>query len=170
MTATASTQTHRPANQHLERNPNSAGLSSMRSKKNGQSRRALPAFPQEALYFEAKFIDNSQVVRADDPKSLGQCMKTVFAVATVSIVAAGLMLPSAIRIITAQRIIAERARGEELRGEITEYQASIAKRTNPEHLEAYAAEQKMSYPQQANVQTVSAKGTYAKNNSLPSGK
>lgn len=131
--------------------------------------RKLPAFPNEALHFEAKFIDNSQVVRAEDPGSGRHCWRAVFSVVTVSAISAGLMLPSAFRMITGQKIVAERAEGKQLRAEIAELQAQVAKYSGKQHLEEYAAAQGLQDPLPAQVQHITPKGSYAKN-SLPSGK
>ncbi|MDX2267283.1 MAG: hypothetical protein NW208_04205 [Bryobacter sp.] len=133
------------------------------------SRRTLPAFPKEELYFEAKFIDNSQVVRAANPGSVRTCWSAVLSVVSVTVVCAGLMLPSAFRVITGQKIQAERGKGSALRTEIAELQARIAQHSGRKHLEEFAAAQKMVDPHPTQVQHITPKGSYARV-SLPSGK
>jgi hypothetical protein len=130
---------------------------------------ALPAYPGEALYLEPKFIDNSQVVRADNPSSSRSAWRAAFAVVTVSAISAGLMLPSAFQVITGQRIVAARAEGKQLRAEIAEYQALIAKHSGRQHLEEYAKQQDLLTPSLMNVQHITPKGSYAQNG-FPAGK
>ncbi len=162
MTATAPT--------HATPNANPAPAPrSLKSTPATPGRRKLPAFPNEALYFEAKFIDNSQVVRAEDPGSGRHCWRAVFSVVTISAISAGLMLPSAFRMITGQKIVAERNEGKQLRAEIAELQAQVAKYSGKQHLEEYAAAQGLKDPLPTQVQHITPKGSFAKN-SLPSGK
>jgi hypothetical protein len=158
------------ATNHAPRNANPAPAPrSLKSTPATPGRRKLPAFPNEALYFEAKFIDNSQVVRAEDPGSGRHCWRAVFSVVTISAISAGLMLPSAFRMITGQKIVAERNEGKQLRAEIAELQAQVAKYSGKQHLEEYAAAQGLRDPLPTQVQHITPKGSFAKN-SLPSGK
>jgi hypothetical protein len=155
---------------HATQNANPAPAPrSLKSTPAAPGRRKLPAFPNETLYFEAKFIDNSQVVRAEDPGSGRHCWRAVFSVVTISAISAGLMLPSAFRMITGQKIVAERNEGKQLRAEIAELQAQVAKYSGKQHLEEYAAAQGLKDPLPTQVQHITPKGSFAKN-SLPSGK
>jgi hypothetical protein len=134
-----------------------------------QRKRSLPAFPNEAIYLEAKFIDNSMVVRAEDPKAGRHCWRAALTVVTISAISAGLMLPSAFRMITGQKIVAERNTGKQLRAEIAELQAKVAQFSGRKHLEEYAKAQDLVDPEPSQVQHITPKGSYAQN-SLPSGK
>ncbi len=164
MTATA---TPREQDQSTAPRPSVRGRLSVRKREPEQ--RKMPAFPNEALYFEAKFIDNSQVVRAEDPSAGRLCWRAIGGVVAVSAISAGLMLPSAFRIVTGQKIVALRTEGKQLRDEIAELRAQVAHYSGRKQLEEYARSQDLFDPQPNQVQHITPKGSYAKN-SLPSGK
>jgi hypothetical protein len=133
--------------------------------------RKLPAFPGEHLYFEPKPIDNSMVVRANDPRQHRTCWRAVGAVVTGALVFIALLLPSAYRMVAGMQIHTLRAEQQDLLGEIAELRAVEANRTNLHHLEELARKQELIDPDPAMVQHLTPKGSYAMNqNSLPSGK
>ncbi len=133
--------------------------------------RKLPAFPGEELFFEAKPIDNSMVVRADDPKQRKSSWRALGAVVTGSLIFTGLLLPGAYRMVAGKQVHELRAEQDQLRREIAELRALEARHTNLQTLEKVAKTQHLIDPPPEMVQHLTPKGSYAFNqNSLPSGK
>ncbi len=163
MTATA------PANAPAAAPAPAATPHSLRARAPRSKRIALPAYPGESLFLEPKLIDNSQVVRADNPSASRSCWRAALGIVVVSAISAGLMLPSALRMVTGQRIVAARTEGKQLRAEIAELQAVIATHSGRQHLEEYAKAIELIDPSPTQVQHITPKGSYAKN-SFPSGK
>ncbi len=133
------------------------------------TRRKLPAFPGEDLYFEAKAIDNSMVVRADDPAQRKTSWRAAGAIVTGALIFTGLLLPGAYRMVAGMQIHQLRDEQDQLHREIAELRALEARHTNLNKLEQVAKTQDLIDPAPQMVQHLTPKGSYAMN-SLPSGK
>ncbi len=144
-------------------------VASARSRKNNAPRK-LPAFPGEDLFFEAKPIDNSMVVRADDPTQRKSSWRALGAVITGALIFTGLLLPGAYRMVAGMQVHQLREEQEQLRREIAELRALEARHTNLKKLEEVARTQDLIDPAPEMVQHLTPKGSYAMNNGLPSGK
>jgi hypothetical protein len=155
-------QSARPAQPHRVRTSSHA-----RSK--AQSFRKLPAFPGEELYFEAKPIDNSMVVRAHDPGEQKSSWRAAGAVVTGALIFTGLLLPGAYRMVAGMQVHQLRDEQDHLRREIAELRALEARHTNLKKLEEVAKNQDLIDPAPEMVQHLTPKGSYAMND-LPSGK
>lgn len=142
--------------------------SSARSRQNATLRK-LPAFPGEDLYFEAKALDNSMVVRADDPKQQKTSWRAAGAVVTGALLFTGLLLPGAYRMVAGMQVHQLRDEQDQLRREIAELRALEARHTNLKTLEQVAKNQDLIDPAPSMVQHLTPKGSYAMND-LPSGK
>jgi len=140
-----------------------------RSRSNANAFRKLPAFPGEDLYFEAKAIDNSMVVRANDPGQQKSSWRAAGAVITVALLFTGLLLPGAYRMVAGMTVHQLRDEQSQLQREIAELRALEARHTNLKTLEQLANNQDLIDPAPNMVQHLTPKGSYAMN-SLPSGK
>jgi hypothetical protein len=157
----------RRAGQVTERN-RSASRPAMRTAKS--ARRGLPKFPGEELCFEAKSIDNSMVVRADDPAQNRSGWRALGAVVTGALVFTGLMLPGAYRMVAGMQIHQLRGEQDQLRREIAELRTLEARHTNTGKLEELARNQELIDPAPQQVQHLTPKGAYAMLKDPPSGK
>jgi hypothetical protein len=155
-------QSARPALPHRVRTSSHA-----RSK--APSFRKLPAFPGEELFFEAKPIDNSMVVRAHDPGEQKSSWRAAGAVLTGALIFTGLLLPGAYRMVAGMQVHQLRDEQDQLRREIAELRALEARHTNLKKLEEVAKNQDLIDPAPEMVQHLTPKGSYAMND-LPSGK
>lgn len=135
----------------------------------GGARQKLPCFPNDDLFFEAKGIDNSMVVRADDAAGGRQCWRAMGSVVAVALIFTGLMLPSAYRMMAGRQMHQLSNEQSQLRREIAELLALEARQTNLKRLEVLARQQNLIDPPAQLVQHITSKGAYALN-SLPSGK
>lgn len=142
---------------------------SARGRASGAGRRKLPAFPGEDLYFEAKPIDNSMVVRADDPAQRKTSWRAACAILTGALIFTGLMLPGAYRMVAGMQIHQLRDEQVQLHREIAELRALEARHTNLNKLEEVAKAQELIDPAPQMVQHLTPRGAYAMNG-LPSGK
>ncbi len=140
-----------------------------RARAAAKTRRKLPAFPGEDLFFEAKSIDNSMVVRADDPAQRKTSWRAAGAVATAAFIFTGLMLPGAYRMVAGKQVQELRLEQDQLQREISELRALEARHTNLKKLEEVANAQDLIDPAPQMVQHLTPRGAYAMN-SLPSGK
>lgn len=135
-----------------------------------RARRALPAFPNETLYFEPKAINNNAVVRADHPAQTESCWRTLGAIFGVAMLFTALLLPGAYKSMAGrenQRLDDEQ---RQLLKEIDEYRAQETAYTTQERLEKVAKSQDLVDPPASQVVHLTpSKGAYAMNG-LPSGK
>lgn len=129
----------------------------------------LPAFPNDDLFFEAKGIDNSMVVRAIDPANGRSCWRAMGSVVAVALIFTGLMLPSAYKMMAGKQMHQLVQEQNQFRREIAELLALEARHTNLKWLEVLARKQDMIDPPAQYVQHITPKGTYALNG-LPSGR
>lgn len=143
--------------------------SNARSRQSSGAFRKLPAFPGEDLYFETKSIDNSMVVRADDPAQRKTSWRAAGAVVTGALIFTGLLLPGAYRMVAGMQVHQLRDEQDQLRREIAELRALEARHTNLKKLEEVAKNQDLIDPAPEMVQHMTPKGSYAMNG-LPSGK
>ena len=131
--------------------------------------RKLPTFPGEALYFEPKPIDNSMVVRAQDPGQQKSSWRAAGAVISGALIFIGLLLPGAYRMVAGMQVHELRGEQDQLRREIAELRALEARHTNLKKLEEVAKNQDLIDPAPNMVQHLTPKGSYAMNG-FPSGK
>jgi hypothetical protein len=156
--------------QHSLRPAQPQRVASARSRQPFAGSRKLPAFPGEDLFFEAKPIDNSMVVRAEDPNQRRTSWRALGAVISGTFIFTGLLLPGAYRMVAGKQIHQLREEQESLRREIAELRALEANYTNLKKLEEVARTQELIDPAPEMVQHLTPKGSYAMINSLPSGK
>ncbi len=140
-----------------------------RSRSAAASLRKLPAFPGEALYFEPKSIDNSMVVRAQDPGQQKSSWRAAGAVVSGALIFTGLLLPGAYRMVAGMQVHELRGEQDQLRREIAELRALEARHSNLKKLEEVAKNQDLIDPAPDMVQHLTPKGSYAMNG-FPSGK
>ena len=102
--------------------------------------------PNENIYFFAKTIDNSRVVREHDPKARGaqwRLMATTLGGAALFI---AVLLPSAYTFIAGHELQDLKQKREQLLGERRRLEVDEAKLLTPARLEEYAENQKLSDP------------------------
>jgi hypothetical protein len=131
---------------------------------------ALPKYPGEHFFFDSKTIDNSTVVRANDPAQHRSSWRALGALVTGALIFTGLMLPGAYRMVNGMRIHKAQAEQDMLRREIAELRVLEARHTNTQSLEQVAQSQDLHVPPPQLVQHLTPKGAYAMAKDLPSGK
>ena len=100
----------------------------------------------EDIYFFAKRIDNSQVVRQADPRAGGICWRLIGAGVSVAVLLVALSLPMLLGMIEGYRVEALRQEKQRLLGERAELELNEAKLTSPARLEMLATKQKFVDP------------------------
>lgn len=143
--------------------------SNVRSRSAAAQLRKLPAFPGEQLYFEPKPIDNSMVVRAQDPGQQRSSWRAAGAVISCALIFTGLLLPGAYRMVAGMQVHELRGEQDQLHREIAELRALEARHSNLKKLEEVAKNQDLIDPAPNMVQHLTPKGSYAMNG-FPSGK
>lgn len=99
------------------------------------------SFPNEDVLFWSKpEIDNSRVVRQEDPQAVRDCWKSLSAAAAVVVVAVGLLLPKAYGLISGMELEHARERNAVLQEKRRLVKLEESRLTSPERLEQMALE------------------------------
>ena len=106
----------------------------------------IRAVANEDIYFFAKRIDNSRVVRQTDPQSRGVCWRLIGAGVSVAVLLVALSLPMLLGMIEGYRVEALRQEKERLLGERAVLELSEAKLMSPARLEFLAIKQRFVDP------------------------
>lgn len=101
----------------------------------------IRSFPNEdVLLWSKPSIDNSRVVRQEDPQAVRDCWKSLSAAAAVVVVAVGLLLPKAYGLISGMELEHARERNAILLEQRRLVRLEESRLTTPERLEQMAAD------------------------------
>lgn len=115
--------------------------------------RAVPvrAFANEDIYFFAKRIDNSRLVRQTDPQAGGVCWKMIGSVGAAALLLIGVLLPSAYGLLAGYQIQSLRGEAQRLAGEQASLELQEAKLVSPARMEQLARQQQFIDPEPEKV-------------------
>lgn len=98
-------------------------------------------FPNEDILFWQKAeIDNTRVVRKDNPEAVQACLKFIGASAAFVVVVVGLLLPNAYSLIGGIQLEQLRQKNASLREERRRLEVEESRLTSPERIERLAAQ------------------------------
>jgi hypothetical protein len=98
----------------------------------------LRPLPNEDIFFHVKHIDNSAVVRQEDPKTPRRCWRTIGLAAAISAVAIALLVPGAYGIIAGYELQALQERQQQLLRERRVLEAEESRLLSAERLQELA--------------------------------
>lgn len=119
----------------------------------------LRAFPNDDVHLMVKKIDNSRVVRADDPDAPKVCWKTIGGAGAAAVVLIGTLLPTGYNLIAGYQLQELKKQREQLETQRAVLEVEEAQLLSPEHL-AGLAKGKFVYPTPG--QTVHIQGEQGK--------
>ncbi len=111
----------------------------------------LRSLPNEDVYFYAKRIDNSRVVRQADPRARTRDFRIVSGAGIAVLMMIGVLLPSAYGLMAGYQLSALKQENEKLAAERMQFDLHIARLENPERLQELAARQDFVAPAQSNT-------------------
>ena len=126
----------------------------------------LRPLPNEDIFFYAKRVDNSRLVREPDPKGKAECWSTIGAVCAVAVVLITSLAPSVAGITAGYQIQALKQERQRLIDERRNLEVDEAKLLGPARLEQLAKDQRMVSPkpeQVVNLNIKASEGTVAYN-------
>jgi cell division protein FtsL len=100
---------------------------------------ALRPLPNEDVYFFSKRIDNSRVVRADNPQARNQCWSALGAGCAIAVMLISMLVPKLGTILLGYQIEALKIENQKLVDERANLQLVEARLTSRERLEELAA-------------------------------
>ncbi len=106
----------------------------------------LPPVPNQEIYFYRKPIDNSRVVRQDDPRARARCWRWIATATAATFLLAGLLWPSAYGMLAGYQVESLKAGEQTLRAELASLEAEAASLLSPERLDEMALEQELIDP------------------------
>jgi cell division protein FtsL len=98
----------------------------------------LRPFPMEDVFFYCKKIDNSRLVREDDPKARGACWSAIVAAAAIVALLTGALVPSVANTLAGYKLEALRAEERRLIDERRNLDLEEARLLSPDRLERLA--------------------------------
>src|SRR5690242_18903254 len=93
--------------------------------------RSVRVFRNEDIYFFAKRIDNSRLVRQSDPRARGDCWKMIGSAGVDAVLLIGVLLPSAYGLLAGYRIQALKEEAKHLATEQASLELQEAKLLSP---------------------------------------
>lgn len=130
----------------------------------------IRAVANEHIYFFAKRIDNSQVVRQADPRAGGICWRLIGTGVTVAVMLVALSLPILLGMVEGYRIEALRQEKQRLLSDRAVLELGEAKLLSPERLERLAIRQSFVDPDPQKIVYLNrADGALAKRVQTPLG-
>ncbi len=117
----------------------------------GQGRTAdmssrVPAFANDDIYFYVKRIDNSRVVRANDPVQRGTCWKLIGSAVAAAVLLVGVLLPSAYGLLAGYQVEALKKESQRLVTERASLEVQEAALISPARMEELARSQQFVDP------------------------
>jgi len=106
----------------------------------------LRALPNDDIYFYAKKIDNSRVVRQADPAARGECWSAVGAAGVLLMLGASIIAPHAGSVIEGYKLEALKQERQTLINERRDLEVKEAGLLSPERLNALALARKLTSP------------------------
>ena len=130
-----------------------ADLSAVRRERDPFQLRALP---HEDVFFYSKKIDNSRLVREDDPKGRGKCWTAIGAACAVLALVTSVLVPSVAGTLAGYKLESLRGEQQRLLNERRFLDLEEAELLSPSRLEALAKRQNLTTP--GNGQVVRLEG------------
>jgi cell division protein FtsL len=121
------------------------------------------AFANEDIYFHVKRIDNSDVVRASDPRARGVCWKLIGSVGAAVVLLIGVLLPSAYSLLAGYQIQSLKQEQGKLQTEAASLELQEATLVSPARMEELAREQHFVDPPSEKVIYLDGKASLAMN-------
>jgi hypothetical protein len=124
----------------------------------------LRALPNDDIYFYAKRIDNSRVVRQADPAAGSQCWSAVGAAAVLLVLAASVIAPQAGSVLAGYKLEALKHERQTLLDQKRDLDVKEAALLSPSRLNALALARKLASPgadQVIHLDTTAAEGVSA---------
>jgi|SRR5215472_11547680 len=106
----------------------------------------LRALPNEDVYFFAKQIDNSRILKQRDPRAARECWSTIGVFAVLAVLLAGALAPSVWGTFAGYQLQALKQERQRLIDERSTLQVQEAALLSPERLERLARAQKLLEP------------------------
>jgi len=106
----------------------------------------LRALPNESVYFCAKRIDNSRVVRQADPGARGECWSAVGAAGVLLMLGASIIAPHAGAVLEGYKLEKLRTERQTLLNERRDLEVREAELLSPERLNALAQKHSLTSP------------------------
>jgi len=123
----------------------------------------VPEFANADIYFFVKRIDNSRVVRADDPGAGETCWKMIGSVVAAVVLLVGVLLPSAYGLLAGYQIQSLRREGQRLATEQASLELQEAALVSPQRMEELARIQQFIDPAPNKVVYLEGHGRLASN-------
>jgi|SRR5271157_2731391 len=111
----------------------------------------LRALPQEDVFLYCKKIDNSRLVRDNDPKARGACWSAIGAACLAVALLTGVLAPSVASTLAGYKLESLRAEERKLIDERRTLELQEAELLSPERLEKLAKDQHLVTPQSGQV-------------------
>jgi hypothetical protein len=111
----------------------------------------LRPFPLEDVFFYCKKIDNSRLVREDDPKAHGACWSAIGAAAAIVALLTGALVPSVANTVAGYKLEALRAEERKLMDERRTLDLEEARLLSPDRLEKLAQQHHLVTPANGQV-------------------
>ena len=126
---------------------------------------ALRAVPFEDIYLHVKEINNSRLVRQENPRSAGECWSTIGAVSAVAIVLITALAPGLLGVMSGYQIQALKQEQQRLLNEQRLLEVEESALLSTERLEQLARQQQMISPAAGQVYHLmdASEGTVAAN-------
>lgn len=112
---------------------------------------ALRPFPMEDVFFYCKKVDNSRLVREDDPKAHGRCLSAIGAAAAIVALLTGALVPSVANTIAGYKLEALRAEERKLVDERRNLDLEEARLLSPDRLQELAQKHHLITPKAGQV-------------------
>jgi hypothetical protein len=123
----------------------------------------VPEFANADIYFFVKRIDNTRVVRADDPAAGGTCWRMIGSVVAAVVLLVGVLLPSAYGLLAGYQIQSLRREGQRLATEQASLELQEAALVSPQRMEELARIQQFIDPAPNKVVYLEGRGSLASN-------
>jgi hypothetical protein len=99
---------------------------------------SIPSLPGEDAFFFQKPIDNSRVIKAQNPHDHGVCWRDIVISSAAVWLGFGLLAPAAIERVATIQLTELRSSNDKIRREIQDAEAAIAELRSPERLKKLA--------------------------------
>lgn len=106
----------------------------------------LRALPNDDVYFFAKRVDNSRIVREADPRARGTCWSAIGAGCAIVVLLTGMLAPSVGGILAGYQLQALKQEQQRLLDERKNLEVEEAALVSPERMERLAEAQKLGKP------------------------
>ncbi len=127
---------------------------------------ALRALPNDEIYFYAKKIDNSRVIRQADPAARGECWSAVGAAAVLLVLGASIIAPHVGGVLAGYKLEALKQERQALMNERRELDVKEASLLSPERLNGLAQARRLTSPapdQVIHLDISAPEGSFARN-------